>query len=388
MFAYPPRLVPLPDYGETAGSEDDNEAPPTMPDEPDGPSTQSGPNAPDNSAATSSTMTQVEAADSEGDHDGQEDQLLESDRERDRQSQDAIEATQARHAANARQRAKRAPLKYTPAVGDLVWYAAKVDGKHKHTKLSPHWAGPRHVLKVLDNTVVLNVPMSYVDDTQTAQTHINTSIPVTRIRPFVQRTDSDRVAGTLQPGEWTVERTFHRRWSPQGNAQYGVLWSTGDIGYAEHSQTLMDMEELEGILPELGITQANAEDVFLYKRDIFKQERPILLNTGTKKMPPTTRRKRRYTIAELDQRAVVYKQFFEDDDIQPRYIAGQVEYFPGGDVFVATYTDNTSEQLTHAEVLQRLVGQPHRGSLFQVSPMFTGDINDDDAQSQIDPTDG
>ena len=69
----------------------------------------------------------------------------------------------------------------------------------------------------------------------------------------------------------------------------------------------MDMEELEGILPELGITQTNAEEVYRYKRDMFHQVKPILLNTGTKKMPPPSRRKRRYTIAELDRRAVVYK---------------------------------------------------------------------------------
>jgi len=329
----------------------------------------------------------MEAADSDGDHDGQEDRLLEADADRDSHSRNAIEATQARHTANARQRAKRAPLKYAPVVGDLVWYAAKVDGKQKHPKLSPHWAGPRHVLKVLDNVVVLNVPISYIDDTQTAQSHVNTTIPISRIRPFVQRKDSDRVAGNLEDGEWTVDRTFHRRWSADGIAQYGVLWSTGDIGYADHSQTLMDIEELEGILPEIGITQANAEDVYLYKRDILQQKKPILLNTGNKKMPPSTRRKRRYTIQELDQRAVVYKQFFEDDDVHPRYIAGQVEYFPGGNVFQATYTDGTCEQLTHAEVLQRLVGQPHRGNLLQVSRMFTGDLDEENAESHMDPTD-
>ena len=65
-----------------------------------------------------------------------------------------------------------------------------------------------------------------------------------------------------------------------------------------------------------------------------------------------------------------------------------MEYLPGGDVFIATYTDDTSEQLTHAEVLKRLVGLPHRGNLFQSSPLFTGDVDYDDTQSQIDPTDG
>jgi len=269
----------------------------------------------------------------------------------------------------------------------LVWYAAKVDGKHKHTKLSPHWAGPKHVLKVLDNIVVLSMPMSYIDDTTQAQTYVDTNVPVSRIRPFVQRKDSERVAEALQPGEWTIEKTFHRRWNAKGVAQYGVLWSTGEIGYAEHSQTLMDMEELEGILPEFGMTQTNAEDVYLYKRDIMKQKKPILLNTGTKKMPPTTHRKRRYTIKELDGRAVVYKQYFEEDEEHPRYVAGQVEYLPGGDIFIATYTDDTTEQMTHAEVLQRMVGQPHRGNLLQVSRMFTGDMDDGDTQSHMDPTD-
>jgi len=387
MFAYPARLMPLPDYGETTPTDGDEDTPPTFPTDNEEPSTQTGPAAPDNSAATASTVTQFEAADSDGGHDGQEDRLLDTDSQRDTREQRALSATQSRHEANARQRAKHAPLKYVPHVGDLVWYAAKVDGKQKHPKLSPHWTGPRHVLKVLDNVVVLNVPVSYIDGTTTTQSHINATIPIARIRPFIPRKDSDRVAGALQPGEWTVDKTFHRKWSPYGVAQYGVLWSTGDIGYAEHSQTLMDMEELEGILPEIGITPANAEDVFLYKKDIFGHKRPILLNTGTKKMPPAQRRKRRYTVEELDKRATVFKQFFEDDDLQPRYIAGQVEYLPGGDVFLATYTDGTSERLTHAEVLQRLVGQPHRGNLLQVSRIFTGEVDAEDAQSHMDPTD-
>ena len=386
MFAYPARLAPLPDYGETIQAEDEDNTSPSSPASTEGSSTQTRPEAPGNSAASESTITQVEATDSDGDHDGHEDQLLEDDSQRDTREQHAITATQARHTANARQRARHAPLKYTPRVGDLVWYAAKVDGKHKHTKLSPHWAGPKHVLKVLDNIVVLSMPMSYVDDTTSEQTFVNTTIPISRIKPFVQRRDSDRITQTLQPGEWTIDKTFHRRWHANGVAQYGVLWSNGEIGYAEHSQTLVDMEELEGILPEFGMTQTNAEDVYLYKRDILKQKKPILLNTGTKKMPPTTHRKRRYTINELDKRAVVYKQFFEDDDEQPRYVAGQVEYFPGGDVFMAKYTDNTTEQLTHAEVLQRIVGQPHRGNLLQVSRIFSGDIDDEDTQSHVDPT--
>jgi len=390
MFAYPARLMPLPDFGEPGQSDGDTDTSSPAADDTGDLSTQSGPDAPANSATTapaSSPRFTIEAADSEGDHDGQDDQLLETDTQRDSRQQQAIDTTQGRHNANARQLAKRAPLKYTPHVGDLVWYAAKVDGKQKHPKLSPHWTGPRHVLKVLDNVVVLNVPVSYVDGTTTTQSHINATIPIARIRPFIPRKDSERVTGALQPGEWTVDKTFHRKWSPHGVAQYGVLWSTGDIGYAEHSQTLMDMEELEGILPEIGITPANAEDVFLYKRDIFQHKKPILLNTGTKRMPPAQRRKRRYTINELDKRATIFKQVFDDDDIHPRYIAGQVEYLPGGDVFLATYTDGTNERLAHAEVLQRLVGQPHRGNLLQVSRLFTGDLDAEDTESHVDPTD-
>jgi len=386
MFAYPARLTPLPAFGEDVQSDGESDAPSPHPDDTGGPSTQSGPDAPANSAATESTVTQFEPADSDGDHEGQDDQLIEEDILRDTRSEQARASTQARHDANAKQRAKHAPLKHTPRVGDLVWYAAKMDGKHKHAKLSPHWAGPRHVLKVLNNTVVLSMPMSYVDDTTAAQTYVDTTIPISRIRPFVQREDSDRITQALQPGEWTIEKTFHRKWTAQGTAQYGVLWSTGEIGYAEHSQTLMDMEKFEGILPEIGITQANAEDVYLYKRDIFKQKKPILLNTGTKKMPPTTHRKRRFTVRELDRRAVVYKQYFEDEDDQPQYVAGQAEYLPGGDIFVVTYTDDSSEQLTHAEVLQRIVGQPHRGNLLQVSRIFTGEVDNEDTNSHMDPT--
>ena len=385
MFAYPAKLAPLPDYGETTQTDGEEDTPSPSPVDNEGPSTQTGPAAPDNSAATASTVTQIEAADSDGGHDGLEDHLLETDSRREVREQQAISATRSRHEANARQRARQAPLRYAPQVGDLVWYAAKVDGKHKHPKLSPHWAGPLHVLKVLDNIVVLNVPMTYIDATTQAQTFVNANIPISRIRPFVARKDSEKTAQTLQPGEWTVDKTFHRKWT-DGIASYGVLWSTGDIGYAQHSQTLVDMEELEGILPEFGITQVNAEEVYLYKRDIFKHKRPILLNTGSKKMPPAQRRKRRYTRDELDRRAVVFKQYFEDDDTHPRYIAGQVEYLPGGDTFLTTYTDGSTELLTHAEVLQRLVGMPHRGNLFQVSPMFTGEVGDD-AHSHMDPTD-
>ena len=142
MFAYPARLAPLPDYGETIQAEDEDNTSPSSPASTEGSSTQTRPEAPGNSAASESTITQVEATDSDGDHDGHEDQLLEDDSQRDTREQHAITATQARHTANARQRARHAPLKYTPRVGDLVWYAAKVDGKHKHTKLSHTGLGP------------------------------------------------------------------------------------------------------------------------------------------------------------------------------------------------------------------------------------------------------
>ena len=106
-----------------------------------------------------------------------------------------------------------------------------------------------------------------------------------------------------------------------------------------------------GIYPETGITQADAQDIADYKRDIMGHEYPILVNNADRVSERRAALKSKYTHRQLSGKTVVWK--LDDDE----HTAG-LAWHLSGDSYLIRFTDGSEETWDRSQVLQKMVGTP------------------------------
>ena len=194
----------------------------------------------------------------------------------------------------------------------------------------------------MGNIVYLQIP-SAVENEQvvykTERFHID------KCRRYIPRDTTEGDKG------WTYSTVFAREWI-RGTCHYLVQWASGEIGYAEHSEEIMENESQVGVYPESGIEQAYAQDIADYKKDVLGHTSPILVNNFISIKESGSRVQRKYTSRQLSGKTVVWR--INDNDEHEAGLAWSVS----SDAYLIRFTDGTEENWSVEQVLQRMVGQP------------------------------
>jgi len=254
----------------------------------------------------------------------------------------AQENLRARHARNVKQREKKRQTHYTPQVGEYVLTRRGLNDATDKKKLDSYWIGPYKVEKVIGNIVYLQVPKAIENEQviyKSERFHID------KCRRYVPRDSGEGDNG------WSYSTVFAREWQ-KGTCHYLVQWASGEIGYAEHSDDLLENEKKVGIYPEKGIEQTYAQEVADYKKDILGQVSPILVNNFAGIKETSSRTSRKFTARQLSGKTVVWKLNDEDE-----HVAG-LAWSLNNDTYLIRFTDGQEATWPVDQVIQKMVGQP------------------------------